>query len=100
MESVSWQARGEDGSKLIYEATYFGKWWQLTCMPKVARSQRGEVEPLPAEFTRETWEALHDVLLRKYRRRRVAWNVVQQVEDILAGRTTNQRRDHRNPHHE
>ncbi len=97
MESITWQSRAEDGSKLIYEASYFGKWWQLTCMPKVPRSQREEVAPRPVEFTRETWESLHEVLLRKYRRRRVAWDVVQHVEDILAGKTTNQRRDQRHP---
>lgn len=95
MEKVSWQARAEDGSKIIYEASYFGKWWQLTCTPKAPRSQRDEVETCPVEFTRELWVALHDVLMRKYRRRRVAWSVVQQVEDILEGRATNQRKDQR-----
>ncbi len=95
MERVSWQARTENGSAVVYEASYFGKWWQLTCTPKAPRSQRNEVEPCPVEFTRELWEALRDVLMRKYRRRRVAWNMVQQVEDILAGRATNKRKDQR-----
>lgn len=98
MEKISWQARTDDGCKVIYEASYFGKWWQLTCTPKVSRSQKGEVESIPVEFTRETWEELHDVLVRKYQRRRVAWNVVQHVEDILAGKTSNQCKDQRHPH--
>ena len=95
METYSWQGKAEDGSKVIYEAGYFGGWWQLTSMPKVSRSHQGEVEPEPAEFTRETWEMLRELMWRKYQRRRVSWDRVQQIDDILAGKATNERRDRR-----
>ena len=95
METYSWQGRAEDGSKVIYEASYFGGWWQLTCTPKVSRSRQDEVEPEPAEFTRETWEELRELMWRKYQRRRVSWDRVQQIDDILAGKANNERRDRR-----
>ena len=36
------------------------------------------------------------LLWRKYQRRRVAWDMVQHIDDILAGKATNERRDRRN----
>lgn len=95
MEIFSWQERDEEGSKMVYEASYFGGWWQLMCAPKVARSQRDGVEMMPAEFTRERWESLRNLLWRKYQRRRVSWNLVQHIDDILAGKAVNERRDRR-----
>ncbi len=81
---------------MIYEASCFGGWWQLTCTPKVSRSQRNELGgPQPAKFTMEIWQELLDLLKRKYSRRRVAWKHVQQVQDILAGKAVNERRDQR-----
>ncbi len=99
MESFSWQGRDEAGNKVIYEASHFGGWWQLTVEPKVGRSQRGEVEPTPADFTPELWQELRELLWRKYQRRRLSWDMVQHIDDILAGKATNTRRDHR-PGHE
>lgn len=95
METFSWQDRDADGNKVIYEASYFGGWWQLMSTPKVCRSQRGEVEPVPAEFTDDIWAALRDLLWRKYQRRRVSWDMVQHIDDILAGKARNERRDQR-----
>lgn len=95
MEAFSWQDRDADGNKVIYEARYFGGWWQLSVSPKVGRSQRGEVEPEPAEFTTEIWEALREHLWRKYQRRRMSWDLVQHIDDILAGKADNERRDRR-----
>ncbi len=95
METFSWQDRDESGNKVIYEAAYFGGWWQLTVAPKVGRSQRDEVEFVPAEFTPDIWQALRDLLWRKYQRRRVSWDLVQHVDDILAGKAVNERRDRR-----
>ena len=96
METFSWQGRDDDGNKVIYEASHFGGWWQLTCTPKVGRSQRDEVVAEPAEFTEDLWQELRDLLWRKYQRRRVAWDMVQHIDDILAGKATNERRDRRN----
>ena len=95
METYSWQDRDEDGNKVIYEAAYFGGWWQLTSTPKVGRADRGNVEPAPAEFTEDIWRTLRDLLWRKYQRRRVSWDLVQHIDDILAGKATNERRDQR-----
>lgn len=96
METFSWQDRDADGNKVIYEARYFGGWWQLMVAPKVGRALRGEVEFTPADFTEEIWQALRDHLWRKYQRRRVAWDMVQHIDDILAGKAVNERRDRRN----
>lgn len=95
METFSWQGRDDDGNKVVYEASYFGGWWQLTATPKVCRSQRGDAGPEPAEFTDELWAELRELLWRKYQRRRVSWNLVQHIDDILAGKAVNERRDRR-----
>ena len=86
----------EDGNKVIYEAQHFGGWWQLMVAPKLGRSQRDEMVFTPADFTEEHWQTLRDLLWRKYQRRRVAWDMVQHIDDILAGKATNERRDRRN----
>ncbi len=95
MEVFSWQARDESGRKVVYQASYFGGWWQLESAPKVGRSQRDEAEFAPADFTDEIWRDLRDLLWRKYQRRRVSWDMVRHVDDILAGKAVNERRDRR-----
>lgn len=95
METYSWQARQEDGSKVIYEAGYFGGYWQLMRTPKLSRARQAEAETEPVEFTEETWRQLRDLVWRKYQRRRCSWDLVQQIDDILAGKAENERRDHR-----
>lgn len=93
MEKFSWQDKDADGNKVIYEAQHFGGWWQLMVAPKVGRSQRDEVEFSPADFTTEIWQALRDLLWRKYQRRRVSWSMVEHIDDILAGKATNERKE-------
>ena len=95
MEVFSWLVKDADGNKVIYEASYFGGWWQLASAPKVGRAQKDEVSFTPAEFTEDTWAALRDLLWRKYQRRRVSWDMVQHVDDIIAGKARNERRDRR-----
>lgn len=95
METFSWQGRDDDGNKVVYEASHFGGWWQLTCTPKVGRAHRDEVEAEMVEFTEELWQELRELLWRKYQRRRVAWDMVQHIDDILAGKARNERRDRR-----
>ncbi len=95
METFSWKDRDADGNKVVYEASHFGGWWQLTCTPKVGRAMKDEVEPEPAEFTEEIWQTLRDLLWRKYQRRRVSWGLIEHIDDILAGKATNERRDQR-----
>lgn len=95
MESFSWQGRDDDGNKVVYEASHFGGWWQLTCTPKVGRARRDEVVAEQVEFTDDLWHELRDILWRKYQRRRVAWDMVQHIDDILAGKARNERRDRR-----
>ena len=93
METFSWKSRDAQGESVIYEAGYFGGWWQLASRPKLNRRRREETETQPVEFTDEIWTELRDLLWRKYQRRRVSWNLVQQVDDILAGKAKNERRD-------
>lgn len=96
METFSWQARTDEGDKIVYEATYFGGWWQLSCVPKRPRSYREMDEAQSVDFTPEIWQELLDLLRQKYSRRRVSWKLVQQVQDILDGKAVNERRDLRN----
>lgn len=96
METFSWQSRTDEGEKVIYEAAYFGGWWQLSCTPKMPRSCRDTAEPQPVDFSPGIWRELLDLLKRKYSRRRVAWKLVQQVQNILDGTAVNERRDLRN----
>ena len=93
METFSWKSRDAQGESVIYEAGYFGGWWQLASRPKLNRRRREETETQPVEFTDEIWTELRDLLWRKYQRRRVSWSLVQQVDDILAGKAKNERRD-------
>ncbi len=95
METFSWKDKDADGNKVVYEAHHFGGWWQLTCTPKVGRAMKDEVEPKEAEFTPELWQTLRDLLWRKYQRRRVSWALIEHIDNILAGKATNERRDQR-----
>ncbi len=95
METFSWKDKDADGNKVVYEASHFGGWWQLTCTPKVGRAMKDEVIAEPAEFTPELWQTLRDLLWRKYQRRRVSWALIEHIDDILAGKATNERRDQR-----
>ncbi len=95
MDSFSWQDRNEEGEKVTYRATYFGGWWQLEVAPKLGRAQRDDVEFLPAEFNEDIWVALREMLWNKYRRRRVSWELVEHIDNIIAGKSKNERRDRR-----
>ncbi len=95
MDSFSWQSRDEDGQKVTYRATYFGGWWQLEVAPKLGRAQRDDVEFVPAEFSTDIWQDLRTMLWNKYRRRRVSWELVEHIDDILSGKAVNARRDQR-----
>ncbi len=95
MDSFSWQDRNEDREKVTYRATYFGGWWQLEVAPKLGRAQRDDVEFVPAEFNEDIWVALREMLWNKYRRRRVSWELVEHIDNIIAGKSKNERRDRR-----
>lgn len=97
METYSWIDKDEEGNKITYQATHFGGWWQLESEPKLGRAQRDEVDFSPAEFNSEIWTTLRELLWRKYLRRRVAYDVIENIDNILAGKSVNERRDRRNP---
>ncbi len=95
MDTFSWQDKNEEGQKVTYRASYFGGWWQLEVAPKLGRAQRDEVEFEPAEFNEDIWKSLRTMLWNKYRRRRVSWELVDHIDQILAGKKQNERRDRR-----
>ncbi len=95
MDSFSWQDKNEEGAKVTYRATYFGGWWQLEVAPKLGRAQRDDVEYEPADFNQDIWIALRAMLWNKYRRRRVSWELVEHIDQIIAGKKKNERRDRR-----
>ncbi len=95
MEVFSWKAKNDEGQKVIYQASHFGGWWQLESAPKVGRALKDDVVFESAEFSEEIWGDLREILWRKYQRRRVAWIMVQNIDNILAGKCKNERRDRR-----
>lgn len=76
-QTLGWTARGDDGEKLDVEATLNRNQW--TFKRRANRNDPWETyEPRVPD-----WEALVDLLDRKYRRRRCAWREVEQATEFL-----------------
>ncbi|MDB2673912.1 hypothetical protein N9Y81_03065 [Akkermansiaceae bacterium] len=73
------QWRGEDGEEIrFWRANYHGGRFEL--YTKTDDDDRWEKLDPPSK---EVWEALRDVLWRKYQRKRCAWNLIAKVDKIL-----------------
>ncbi|MDA7651720.1 hypothetical protein N8601_01800, partial [Akkermansiaceae bacterium] len=73
------QWRGEDGDEIRYwRANYHGGRFEL--YTKTDEDDRwGKLDPP----SKENWEALRDVLWRKYQRKRCSWNLIAKVDKML-----------------
>lgn len=72
-----------DGEVRLWRANYHGGRFMLYTKEK--EEDRWEKLDPPKK---EDWEALREVLWRKYQRKRIAWNLVAKVDKML-GKTNN-----------
>ena len=74
-----WRERAEDGRKRTIRAQHFAKQWRFT------ERWEGETEWIPlTEPSLEDLRALLEVLQRKYRRGRIPWEQVANLEGRIA----------------
>ena len=73
------QWRGEDGDGIRYwRANYHGGRFELYTKTDEDDGW-GKLDPP----SKENWEALRDVLWRKYQRKRCSWNLIAKVDKML-----------------
>lgn len=84
-ERHEWNKDTDEGIRL-YKALYFAKEWRFATSMKGKRSAPAVWEDIN-EVTTEHWEALRDVLFRKYQRKRCPWKFIQDIDKKL-GRET------------
>ena len=77
MQKHEWRERDEEGVR-FYRAEYHASRWRLISKPK-GEEERQEHDPI----SREEWTKLRELLFNKYQRRRLPWEIVQQVDKIL-----------------
>ena len=75
-----WHGRDEEGRKRYVRASWDSREWHFVETFKDAPDWTPVAAP-----TLEDYEALRDVLWRKYQRRRVPWRFVEQVDGVIAG---------------
>jgi len=76
-----WKEETEEGTR-IYRGTYHSKEWRfITCMKGSRRDPAvwEEVE----EVTDKHWEALREVVFKKYQRKRCPWKLIEGIDKIL-----------------
>jgi hypothetical protein len=76
-----WKEETEEGIRL-YRGIYHSKKWKFTTAMKGTRSNPPEWVSIE-EVTDAHWEALRDVLYRKYQRKRLPWKLVESIDKIL-----------------
>ena len=73
------QWRGEDGDGIRYwRVNYHGGRFEL--YTKTGEDDRWQKLDPPSK---KDWEALRDVLWRKYQRKRCSWNLIAKVDKML-----------------
>lgn len=80
-----WREETDEGTR-VYKAVYHARDWRVATSMKVGRSEKPMWEDIDP-ITPEVWEALRDVLFRKYQRKRCPWNFIVEIDKKL-GRET------------
>lgn len=77
-QNHEWHENRPEGGKRYYRAHFNGKIWEFqTTTPE-------DLDwPEMPEPTLEVWEALRDVLFRKYQRKRLNYKLLESVDQIL-----------------
>lgn len=74
-QTHEWHERDEDNRRLHFRACWDARKWHFFH----TTNEMDEWEPLP-EPTLEHYEALRDVLWRKYQRKRLSWRFVEEMD--------------------
>jgi len=76
-----WKSTTEDGEKREIRATKFSKEWKF--QSKLKSDENWTYHDIPLM---EDMEALHDILFRKYQRKRLAYDDVSTIEKMIQER--------------
>jgi hypothetical protein len=76
-----WKEDSEEGLR-FYRGIYHSKKWKFTTSLKGTRANPAVWEPIE-DVTEAHWEALRDVLFRKYQRKRCPWKLIEGIDKIL-----------------
>ena len=75
-----WRERAEDRSKRYVRAHWDSREWRFSVL---FSEHEGDWEPIEKPNL-ENWEALRDVLWRKYQRKRLPFKHIESVDKIIA----------------
>ena len=75
-----WRERAPDGTKYYVRSHWDSRQWRFTVLKS---EYEGDWEPIEKP-TMENWEALRDLLWRKYQRKKLPFKYLELVDKILA----------------
>lgn len=79
MESHEWKDRDEEGQRRFYRANYQGGRWRIL----TTTMKRDPVWDIVENPSTEIWEAVRDVVWKKYQRKRLPWDRVAEIDRML-----------------
>ena len=71
-----------DGETITYRAIHHANEWRIIWSYKVGRSEEVAWHDVE-EITAEMWEALRDIVWRKYQRKRLPYHIVEAIDKKL-----------------
>ena len=90
-ERHEWNEETEEGIR-IYKAVYFAREWRFASSMKGSRRAPMQWEDID-DVTTEHWQALRDVLFRKYQRKRCPWKFIEAIDKKLGREIDNIKQD-------
>ena len=82
-QTHEWRSRDEEGTVHIIRAEWDSRQWHFLTTTKKDPEWHDVPQP-----TLENYEALRDVLFRKYQRNRNSWSYVEDLDKIIASMQT------------
>jgi hypothetical protein len=76
-----WKEETDEGMR-FYRGIYHSKYWKFTTALKGTRSNPPVWENIETP-TDEHWEALRDILFKKYQRKRCPWKLIEDIDKVL-----------------
>ena len=90
-ERHDWNEETEEGMR-VYKAVYFAKEWRFATSMKGSRREPPEWKDIH-DVTTKHWEALRDILFRKYQRKRCPWKFIEAIDKKLGREIDNIKQD-------
>jgi hypothetical protein len=90
-ERHEWNEETEEGIR-VYKAVYFAREWRFASSMKGSRRAPMQWEDID-DVTTEHWQALRDVLFRKYQRKRCPWKFIEAIDKKLGREIDNIKQD-------